>query len=220
MISFLPGSAEADPIRREGKAEAMPGPVAARGRALQEPTRSRGAGGEEPGGPHGQAARAGNAHGEGAEVRGNGTRSPPREERSTHRACCRPGSWSPSVRASVELRAAPRCRPPHRRAAVTLPWLSRGIPEKQGALSAEQRGLALPLPAQTQQLACSSSHPSERRLEATKEISSLLTQAGVFVSSRCTRSPISCEEQQPSTARPSPLRPALPPGEGRATIHV
>lgn len=82
MISFLPGSAEADPIGREGEAEAMPGPVAARGRALQEPTRSRGAGGEEPGGPHGWAARVGNAHEEGAEVRGNGTRSPPQEERA------------------------------------------------------------------------------------------------------------------------------------------
>lgn len=44
---------------------------------------------------------------------------------------------------------------------VTVPWLSLGhIPEKQGILSGEKCRLALPLTAQSQQLVCSSSYPS------------------------------------------------------------
>lgn len=213
----------------------MPGPAAARGRALQEPTCSRGAGGaagEEPGGPRGagsggaQLPRASGQRERGTRAgKGRGSEGtapdlrPARSAAPTGRAASPAPGHPPSEPAgsSAQRRGAGHLAAGQR---VTLPWLSRGIPEKQGALSGEKCRLALPPTAQTQQLARSSSYPSNRRLEATKEISSLLTQAGMFVSSRCARPPISCEEQQPSTARPSPLRPALPPGEGRATIHA
>lgn len=87
-----------------------------------------------------------------------------------------------------------------------MPWLSLGrIPEKQGILSDEKCRLALPFTAHSSLFAVPVTHQMSAR--GYKRYFSLLTQARMFLSSRCTESPISCEGL---------LRPASPPGEGRA----
>lgn len=91
---------------------------------------------------------------------------------------------------------------------IIVPWLSLGrIPEKQGILSDEKCRLALPFTAHSSLFAVPVTHQTSAR--GYKRYFSPLTQARMFLSSRCTESPISCEGL---------LRPASPPGEGTATI--